>query len=78
VVTVVEKQEVEKIVEMPVEIEKIVEVEKIIEVEKVIETIVEKPVIRKVKRVQYLRNPVEFLIVGGFGVLLGLAIGLLL
>lgn len=70
VVTVVET--VEKIVEKPVEIEKIVEVEK------VVETVVEKPVIRKVKRVKYLRNPLEFAAVAIGGFLLGLILGLLL
>ena len=70
VVTVVET--VEKIVEKPVEIEKIVEVEK------VVETVVEKPVIRKVKRVKYVRNPLEFAAIGIGGFLLGLILGLLL
>ena len=65
---------VEKVVEKP--IEKIVEVEKVIEVEKIIETVVEKPVIKKIFRTKYVRNPLEYLIVGvlcfGAGMLIGL------
>lgn len=74
VITVVQKQDnvVEKIVEKPVEVEKIVEVERI--VEKVIEV----PRIKKVTRVKYLRNPIEFAAVGIAGLLLGIVIGLLL
>ena len=48
--------------------------EKIVEVEKVIE----KPVIKKVTRVKYLRNPLEFIAVGGLGFLAGVLLGLLL
>ena len=69
---------IEKIVERPVEVEKIVEVEKTVEIEKVVETIVEKPVIRKVIRVKYLRNPLEFLIAGFVGLLCGLLIGIMI
>ena len=47
--------------------------EKIVEVEKV----VEKPVIKKITRVKYLRNPLEFAVVGGACFLAGLIIGLL-
>lgn len=60
---------VEKIIEKPVVIEKIVEVEKIVE------TVVEKPRIKRVTRVKYLRNPVEFIIIGAVCFLLGLLIG---
>ena len=63
---------VEKIVEKPLYIEKQVEVEKIVE------TIVEKPVIRKVVRTQYLRNPLEFALVGFAGLFAGILIGLLM
>lgn len=71
VVTVVEKVDnvIEKIVEKPVVMEKLVEVEK------VIETVVEKPVIRKVWRTRYIRNPVEYCIIGGVFFLLGLIVG---
>lgn len=48
--------------------------EKIVEVEKIIE----KPVIKKVTRIKYLRNPLEFVAVGGLGFLVGFLIGLLL
>ena len=48
--------------------------EKIVEVEKIIE----KPVVKKITRVKYLRNPVEFAVVGGVCFLAGLLIGLLL
>ena len=68
----------EKIVEKPVEVEKIVEIEKIIEVEKVVEIIIEKPIIRKVNRVKYLRNPIEFFLAGMVGLLIGVLIGILI
>lgn len=42
-------------------------------VEKVVE--LEKPVLKKVVRVKYLRNPLEFALVGILGFLLGLALG---
>ena len=48
--------------------------EKIVEVEKVIE----KPVVKKVTRVKYLRNPVEYAAVGVGGLILGLILGLLI
>ena len=48
--------------------------EKIVEVEKV----VEKPVIKKVTRVKYIRNPMEYGILGGICFLLGLILGLLI
>ena len=47
-------------------------------VDKVIEKIVEKPVIKKITRTRYLRNPAEFLLCGTVCFLLGLVIGLLL
>ena len=47
--------------------------EKIVEVEKV----VEKPVIKRVTRVKYVRNPMEYGILGGICFLLGLILGLL-
>lgn len=72
---------VEKVVEKPVIIEKIVEttVEKPIVqyVEKPTVQYVEKPVIKKVERVKYLRNPVEYGIVGIVCFILGLLVGLL-
>lgn len=44
-------------------------------VDKVIEKVVEKPVIRRVIRTRYLRNPIEFILVGGCCFLAGLVIG---
>lgn len=71
---------VEKIVEKPVEtiVEKPVIREKIVEVEKIVETVVEKPVVRKVVRTRYLRNPVEFVVIGIGCFLVGILVGLLL
>lgn len=71
-------------VEKPIEVEKIVEIEKIVEVEKVVhvdkfhETVVEKPVIRKITRTKFVRNPIEYaaIFLGGF--IVGLLIGMVL
>jgi len=64
--------EVEKKVEVPV----IKVVEKIIE--KPVVEYVEKPVIKKIYRTKYVRNPVEFMVVGFVFFLLGLLFGRLL
>ena len=74
VITMVQKVDhvVEKIVEKPVE------VEKIIDVERVIEKVVEIPKIKRVVRVKYLRNPIEFAAVGFAGLIIGLLIGMFL
>lgn len=74
VVTVVQKVDnvIEKVVEKPVEIEKIVEVERIVE------KVVKVPHVRYVKRVKYLRNPVEYLLVALTGLIIGIVIGLLI
>ena len=74
VITMVQKVDhvVEKIVEKPVEVEKIVEVER------VVEKVVEVPKIKKIVRVKYLRNPLEFAMVGFAGLIIGLLIGLFL
>lgn len=64
--------EVEKIVEKPVYVEKLVEVEKIVE------TPVEVPKIKKVIRTRYLRNPLEYVLVGGICFIIGILVGLLL
>ena len=73
-VVVTEVKVVEKVVEKPVIQEKIVE--------KIVETpvvqYVEKPVIKKVYRVKYRRNPNELLIVSVLAFLLGLLMGALL
>lgn len=72
--------ETEKIVEKVVEKPVVQVVEKVIEkiVEKPVVQYVEKPVIQKKIRVQYIRNPAEYLIVGGASFLLGILLGLLL
>ena len=64
---------VEKIVEKPVPVEKVVEVERIVPIERVVEV----PRIRKVIRVKYLRNPLEFILAGFIGLVIGFAIGIL-
>ena len=64
--------EVEKIVEVPV----VKVVEKIIE--KPVVEYVEKPVVRKVFRTKYVRNPIEFAVVGFTSLLIGILIGRLL
>ena len=46
-------------------------------VDRVIEKVEEKPVIRRVIRVKYLRNPVEFAVVGLLSFFLGIAVGIL-
>lgn len=46
-------------------------------VDRYIDRVVEKPVIRKVVRVKYLRNPIEFALCGAVGVIAGFLIGLL-
>ena len=94
VMTVVKKVDnvVEKVVEKPVVVEKVVEVEKIVEVEKqitvekpvfiekqvLVETEVEKPVYKKIYRTKYVRNPIEFFLVGLLGAVIGLLIGIMI
>jgi transcriptional regulator with XRE-family HTH domain len=67
---------VEKVVEKPVITVKTVEVEKIVEVPTV--QYVEKPVIKKVYRTKYTRNPMELLVVGSICFIIGLIVGLLI
>ena len=50
-------------------------VEKVDQV-KVVEKVVEKPAIRRVERVKYVRNPVEFLLLGVGCFIVGLILGL--
>lgn len=59
---------VEKVVEVPVTVDRIVEVEKV----------VERPVVKKILRYRYVRNPLEFVLVGIACLALGILIGLLL
>lgn len=47
-------------------------------VDKVVEKVVEKPVIRRVVRIKYLRNPLEFAIVGILSFACGLILGAML
>lgn len=47
-------------------------------VDKVVEKVVEKPVIRKVVRVKYLRNPLEFVLIGAISLIVGFILGALL
>ena len=66
---------VEKVVEKPVVqvIEKVVEVEKpVVEVQ-----YIDRPVVKKVTRTKYVRNPMEYCIFGAICFVLGLIIGLL-
>ena len=65
IVTVV--QQVDRIVEKPIVIQKIVEVEKAVQAPA-------RPV-KKVVRTKYVRNPLEFVVVGLLCLLLGLLIG---
>ena len=67
---------VEKVVEKPVVTVITVEVEKIVEVPTV--QYVEKPVIKKVYRTKYTRNPMELLVVGSICFIIGLIVGLLI
>lgn len=60
--------------EAPIVLNMVKKVDKVVEVEK----IVEKPVIKRIVRVQYRRNPLEFFAAGIFGFLLGIALGFLL
>lgn len=58
----------------PIVVNMVKTVDKVVEVEK----IVEKPVVRKVTRVKYLRNPLEYAVVGLICFAVGLVIGILL
>ena len=76
-VVIKEVETVEKIVEKPVEVDNIVEVEKFVEVEKLVERVIKKPVIRRRTRIRYIRNPIEFAVLGIVCFLLGLLVGIL-
>lgn len=60
--------------EAPIVLNMVKKVDKVVEVEK----IVEKPVIKRIIRVKYRRNPLEYFAVGILGFLLGIALGFLL
>lgn len=70
---------VEKVVEKPViqVVEKIVEREIEVPVEIPVVEYVEKPVIKRMVRTRYLRNPIEYALIGAGGFILGLLIGFL-
>ena len=72
VIKTVETVEVEKVVEKPV----IQVVEKI--VEKQVNVPVEVPVVKKVFRTKYIRNPIEYAIIGAVAFLLGLIVGIMI
>lgn len=82
VLTEVQTIEVERVVEKPVVqvVEKIVEREVEVPVEVPVEVrvveYVEKPVIKRTVRTKYMRNPLEYALVGIGGLILGLLIGL--
>lgn len=78
VVTTVET--IEKVVEKPVVqvVEKIVERKVEVPVEIPVVEYVDKPVIRKVIRTRYMRNPLEYLAVGVAAFILGILVGILL
>lgn len=76
---------VEKVVEKPVYIEKpsappqpkVITVTKEVPVERVVEKVVEKPVVKKVLRVKYRTNPLDIVLAGAAGLIVGFLIGLL-
>lgn len=69
-----EVQVVEKIIEKPVVTVKTVE--KIVEVPTI--QYVEKPVLKRLYRTKYIRNPIEFLVVSLISFVVGLIIGLII
>lgn len=75
---------VEKVVEKPViqVVEKVVEKRIEVPIEKIVEIPVvkyrDRPVVKKVYRTQYVRNPIEYLVIGIGCFLLGLLAGFLL
>lgn len=72
--------EVEKVVEKPVVqvVERVVERQVKVPVEVPVVEYVDRPVVKKVVRTQYLRNPLEFVLVGIACFFLGLLIGIIL
>lgn len=45
-------------------------------VEKVVEKVIEKPVVKKIYRTKYVRNPIEFALIGVLAFLIGIAVGI--
>lgn len=73
-VVITATETVEKVVEKPVIVEKVVKQI----VEKPIVEFVEKPVVKKVIRTRYIRNPMEYCVVGVLCFLLGMIVGWIL
>lgn len=80
VLETVKTVEVEKVVEKPViqVVEKVVERKVKVPVEVPVIEYVDRPVMKRVVRTRYLRNPLEYALVGIGGFLLGLLIGFIL
>ena len=80
VITSVETVEVEKIIEKPVVqvVEKIVERKVEVPVEVPVVEYVEKPVIKRMTRTRYVRNPLEYAMIGVGAFVLGLLFGLVI
>lgn len=72
--------ETEKIVEKVIEVPVIEYVDRIVEktVEKPVIQYVEKPIIKKKIHVKYVRNPIEFLVIGILCFVIGFAVGALI
>ena len=79
VITKVETVEVEKIVEKPViqVVEKVVERKVKVPVQVPVVEYVDRPVIKRVVRTRYLRNPLEFILFGSLCFFLGILVGFL-
>ena len=80
VLETVKTVEVEKVIEKPVVqvVEKIVERKVEVPVEVPVVQYVDRPVVKRVVRTQYLRNPLEYVIVGTACFVFGILIGFLL
>ena len=78
VLTEIQTVEVERVVEKPIVqvVEKIVEREVEVPVEVRVVEYVDKPVIKRTVRTRYMRNPLEYALVGIGGLILGILIGL--
>lgn len=68
-----------KTIEKIVKVEKVVKVPETVTVERIVHVpqIVEKPVVKIKYRTKYVRNPLEFLLIGVICLVIGIAIGLI-
>ena len=68
------------VVEKIVEVEKLVKVPETVTVERVIRVpeFIEKPIVKLKYRTKYIRNPIEFAVIGIISLIIGLVIGLFL